>query len=138
MNNYAIFRIVMAKILMADDQENILKLAGAMLEDAGHTVVTALDGVSALEKAKADPPDLIVLDRNMPGMEGSEVLSSLKDIKALNRIPVIFLTAMDTEAEVFKGLKSGAVDYITKPFNMDYLKERIETALKKYPPVSRL
>lgn len=123
---------------MADDQENILKLAGAMLEEAGHSVITASDGLSALEMAKSDPPDLIVLDRNMPGMDGTAVLSSLKDIKSLNKVPVIFLTARDSESEVFEGLKGGATDYITKPFNMNDLKDRIDIVLKKYPPKPRL
>jgi len=124
----------MAKILLADDEENILKLAGSMLEEDGHTVVFAGNGFDALEKAKAELPDLIVLDRNMPGLDGLEVLSSLKDLKGLNRVPVIFLTARDTEREKFEGLKTGAVDYVTKPFNMNDLKERIDAALKKFPP----
>jgi DNA-binding response OmpR family regulator len=128
----------MAVILIVDDEENILSLAGSMLEDEGHKVVFASSGASALEKAKTDPPDLIVLDRNMPGMDGIEVLSSLKDIQGLDRVPVIFLTARDLESEIFEGLKGGAIDYITKPFNMNDLKERIGGALNKFPPKSRL
>ncbi|MCX5749893.1 MAG: response regulator [Candidatus Saganbacteria bacterium] len=124
----------MAKILMVDDEVNILKIAGTMLERSGHTVILAASGEEALEKAKADPPDLILLDRSMPGMGGTEVLSSLRDQKALNKIPVIFLTAQDSESEMIEGLRGGAVDYITKPFNMDDLRDRVEFVLKKYTP----
>ena len=119
------------KIVMADDEANILNIAGGMLRDFGYEVITACDGQEAFEKALVEKPDLIILDRNMPRMDGIEACRKIRDTSDLKGIPVIFLTAREEEKEIFEGLREGANDYITKPFNLTELKERIEKILKK-------
>jgi two-component system alkaline phosphatase synthesis response regulator PhoP len=122
------------KILMADDEENILKLAGGALEELGYEVFTANNGAAAFEKALIEKPDLIILDRNMPVMEGTEVCRKLKDNEEMKNVPVIFLTARDEEKEMIEGLKLGACDYLTKPFSLAELKTRVENILAKEHP----
>lgn len=86
---------------------------------------TASNGLAALEKIKADPPDLVLLDILMPGMDGYEVCRRLKADKATRSIPVIFLTALDDADEEAKGLELGAVDYVTKPFRIPIVQARV-------------
>ena len=119
------------KILIADDEANILNLAGETLRQFGYEVITAGDGKSAIEKAISERPDLIVLDRNMPGMDGTEVCRKIRDNKFIGTTPIIFLTAQDSNKQILEGLAQGANDYITKPFNMSELTERVKSLLEK-------
>ncbi len=121
----------MAKILMADDEPSILNMAGGMLRDMGHEVITVSDGRSAYEKTMQEKPDLVILDRNMPVMGGIEACSKIRQSKEMYLVPVLFLTAQDTEKEILEGRTAGANDYIIKPFNMTELKERVTALLEK-------
>lgn len=105
------------KILAVDDERHIVRLVEVNLQRAGYDVVTAYDGREALEKVKAEKPDLIVLDVMMPLMDGFEVLSNLKKDPETKEIPVIMLTAKAQDADVFRGWQSGVDCYLTKPFN---------------------
>ena len=105
------------KILAVDDERHIVRLVEVNLQRAGYDVVTAYDGREALEKVKAESPDLIVLDVMMPYMDGFEVLKNLKADPVTAEIPVIMLTAKAQDADVFRGWQSGVDCYLTKPFN---------------------
>ena len=117
------------KILAVDDELDILELVEMSLTSDGYDVVTACDGPEALIKAKADPPDLILLDLMMPGMDGFEVIERLRQDSATSDIPVIMLTAKAQADDRVQGLSAGADDYITKPFDLRELTLRVEAAL---------
>ena len=121
----------MAKILVADDEIDILDLIGFTLQYSGHQVWRALDGESALEQARKVQPDLIVLDVRMPGLTGYEVCQELKRGEATQAIPVVFISAKGQEAEVGQGMGLGAEDYILKPFAPDQLVRRLEQILSQ-------
>jgi len=117
-----------ANILVVDDTEtNIDILVDAL--DKDYEVSVAMDGLGALEAVAANPPDLILLDIMMPGMDGYEVCQKLKSDSATIEIPVIFLTALTELESKTKGFKLGAVDYITKPFEILEVKARVNTHL---------
>jgi len=116
---------------MADDETNITSMAGAVLSDAGYEVITAKNGLEACEKALTEKPDLIILDRNMPVMDGIEACKKIRDTKGISGIPIVFLTGRDDDKEILEGLRSGAEDYITKPFNISEFKKRVEEILSK-------
>jgi two-component system alkaline phosphatase synthesis response regulator PhoP/two-component system response regulator VicR len=105
------------KILAVDDERHIVRLVQVNLERAGYQVVTAFDGKEALEKVKAENPDLVVLDVMMPYMDGFEVLQNLRKDPSTRELPVIMLTAKAQDADVFRGWQSGVDCYLTKPFN---------------------
>lgn len=107
----------MAKILVVDDEKHIVRLVQVNLERAGYEVITAVDGIQALEQTAKENPDLIVLDWMMPQLNGVETLKRLKMNPASKSIPVIMLTAKSGDEDVFKGWKNGADCYLTKPFN---------------------
>jgi signal transduction histidine kinase len=117
------------KILIVDDEPANIKVMGALLKD-DYKLVIATSGPEALECAQAEvPPDLILLDIIMPGMDGYEVCRRLKSDKKTRDIPVIFSTAMSGEEDEAKGLELGAVDYVTKPFSPAVVKARVKTHL---------
>ncbi len=105
------------RVLAVDDERHIVRLVQVNLERAGYDVITAYDGVEALEKVAEEPPDMIVLDVMMPRMDGFAVLAELKKNPKTADIPVIMLTAKAQDADVFKGWQSGVASYLTKPFN---------------------
>ena len=116
------------RVMVVDDTEaNIDILLETLADD--YKVVVATDGESALEDIKKSPPDLILLDIMMPGMDGYEVCQKLKNIEITRNIPVIFLTALKEEGDEARGLGLGAVDYITKPFNPEVVKARVKNHL---------
>ncbi|MBT3273057.1 MAG: response regulator, partial [Spirochaetales bacterium] len=116
-------------ILVVDDTEtNIDILANAL--DTEYDVSVAMDGESALDIAHSAPPDLILLDIMMPGMDGFEVCERLKESADTAEIPVLFLTAMTEMQNKTKGFEIGAVDYITKPFEIREVEARVRTHLK--------
>ena len=106
----------MPKILVCDDEKNILRLIQVNLERAGYQVVTASDGKEALHMVASERPDLIVLDIMMSYMDGFEVLQNLRRNASTRDIPVIMLTAKSQDADVFRGWQSGVDCYLTKPF----------------------
>jgi PleD family two-component response regulator len=117
-------------ILIVDDSPEIIALISALLKDH-YTVTVATNGKDALRIAFSHhPPDLILLDIMMPGMDGYEVCSHLKSDSQTSYIPVIFLTAKSDVADEEKGFELGAVDYITKPISPPILLARIRTHLR--------
>lgn len=118
------------KIVIVDDEPDVLKVLDKRLYNAGYLTYTADNGVRALDLIKGVRPDLIILDMMMPGIDGIEVKKKLNDDKLAASIPVIFLTARDMMADKVAGLKLGAADYITKPFEIDELLARVNFVLK--------
>ncbi len=121
------------KILTVDDEKDILNVLEYNLGNAGFKVVTADDGAKALEIAKKEAPDLIILDIMLPGMEGTEVLKMIKKDEFTEKIPVIMLTARGEEIDRVLGFELGADDYIVKPFSPKELLLRVNALLKRRP-----
>lgn len=114
-------------VLVVDDTPHNLQVLGSALYDNGYNVIIATSGAGALQSLKSSIPDLILLDIQMPVMDGFEVCARIKESSATKDIPVIFLTAVTETSYILKGFKSGAVDYITKPFNTAELTARVAT-----------
>lgn len=121
-------------IMVVDDQPANLKLLEEMLKQQGYGVRSFPRGRLALAAAAHCPPDLILLDINMPEINGFEVCQRLKSDPVLARIPVIFLSALNETEDKIKAFRAGGVDYVTKPFQFDEVQSRVDTHLK----VSRL
>lgn len=119
------------KILVVDDEEDILNLLEFNLKKAGYECVKAKDGPEALELAVTSNPRLILLDIMLPNMEGTEVLKRLKSRETTSSIPIIMLTAKGEEIDKIVGFELGAEDYITKPFSPRELVLRIKAVLKR-------
>ncbi len=119
-----------ASILVVDDTPANLQVLAGMLKDRGYKVRPVPSGKLALLAADRDPPDLILLDINMPEMNGYEVCEHLKAADKLKRIPVIFISALTEPLDKVKAFAMGGVDYLTKPFQMEELHARVETHLK--------
>ncbi len=119
-----------AKILVVDDEENLRSLISFRLEAKGFTVQSATNGLEAIEKAKSDRPDLIVLDIMMPDLDGFGVLEILKGDGALSGIKVLLLSAKGAQEDVDKGMEAGANGYMAKPFRAENLIEEIEKILE--------
>ena len=113
----------MAKILAIDDEPELLEQVKVFLEQEGHTVETALDGPTGLQKVREFQPVLILLDIIMPGMDGFEVLKRLSWKSETSQIPVIMLTAKGETESVFKAQGLSATDYLVKPFTAESLLE---------------
>jgi putative two-component system response regulator len=121
---------VKANIMVVDDQPANLKLMESMLIRQGYAVRSFPRGRMALAAAIRQPPDLILLDIDMPEMNGLELCERLKSSERLASIPVIFLSAMSETADKIKAFRSGGFDYLTKPFDLEEAQARIETQLK--------
>lgn len=119
------------KILVVDDEEDILELIQYNLVREGYEVLGAESGEKALQIAKSEPVDLIVLDLMLPAMDGLEVAKRLKRDSKTDNIPIIMLTAKGEEADVVTGLELGADDYIPKPFSPRILIARIRAVLRR-------
>lgn len=122
------------RILVADDEPGIVDIARANLEGHGFAVVEAYDGEEALEKVRAERPDLVVLDILMPGLDGWAVLERIEADPELSGIPVIMLTARVSDEDVLRGLESGAVEYMTKPFYPEDLVAAVKINLHVFDP----
>ncbi|OPY57684.1 MAG: Alkaline phosphatase synthesis transcriptional regulatory protein PhoP [Pelotomaculum sp. PtaU1.Bin035] len=120
----------MLKILVVDDEKNILELVRFNLEREGYQVLTALNGVQGLELARTRAPDLIVLDIMLPEMNGLEVCRELRGDTLTKSIPIIMLSARVEELDRVLGLEMGADDYVTKPFSPRELVARIKARLR--------
>ncbi len=123
------------KILVVDDEAVLLETIAYNLEQAGYQVITAADGVSALEAAHREHPELIVLDIMLPGMDGLEVCRQLRREDDTATVPIIMLTAKGDEIDKVVGLEVGADDYVTKPFGRRELLARIRALLRRATPV---
>lgn len=118
----------MARILIVDDEIAIVDVLKTFLEDNGHKVFTAYDGEEAVEVAKQERPHIILLDIYLPKMDGIEVL---KEVRRFDEATgVIMITAFREEEVAKQALELGAFDYITKPFDFDYLERALETKLQ--------
>jgi diguanylate cyclase (GGDEF)-like protein len=118
------------RVLVIDDSEPTHKLIQARLRPEGLEVNCELDGERGIERAVSDPPDLILLDVDLPDLDGFEVCRQLKEHPATRDIPIIFLTGTTSTDSKVKGLDLGAVDYVTKPFDQVELRARVRAALR--------
>ncbi len=116
-------------ILVVDDVEDNLRLLERLLTQAGYDVRTANNGLVAIQFAEADPPDMVLLDIAMPGLDGYQVCQRFKDSPILSDIPVIFVSALDDMLDKEKAFSVGGVDYITKPIEAKDVLMRVETHL---------
>ena len=119
------------KILVVEDEPDIAALVAYQLTRNGFRVETALDGLEALKIVERGIPDLIILDRMLPGISGDEVLSSLKNEPETSKIPVLVLTAKKEQKQKITGLELGADDYLTKPFSPQELVLRVRAILRR-------
>jgi len=117
------------KVLVADDEPNILRSIKLVLEEEGYHVLTAGDGVETLKLAMDEPIDLIILDIKMPKISGQEVYRRLKEDKKIGELPVIILTAFGQEIPQTEGWELHGVDYVTKPFSPYAIVERVNKIL---------
>lgn len=123
------------KILVVDDEAILVETIAYNLEQAGYRVVTAADGGSALDAARSEIPDLIILDVMLPGMDGLEVCRQLRKESGTATTPIVMLTAKSDEIDKVVGLEVGADDYVTKPFGRRELLARVRALLRRseYP-----
>ncbi|MBI4317686.1 MAG: response regulator transcription factor [Chloroflexi bacterium] len=118
----------MAKILVVDDEATLVETIKYRLRREGFEVCVALDGLQALEVARREKPDVVLLDIMLPKMDGFEVCRTLRKVTA---VPILMLTARDDEVDKVVGLELGADDYVTKPFSMRELMARVRAMLRR-------
>ncbi len=118
-----------ARLLVVDDEPNILELLSVALRFSGFEVATAADGLQAVQVARTFRPDLVVLDVMLPGLDGFEVVRRLRGEGA--KVPVVFLTARDGTQDKVTGLTLGGDDYVTKPFSLEEVVARIRAVLRR-------
>ena len=121
----------MTRVLVVDDDPALLRALAINLRARHFDVETAVDGASALRRAASGPPDLVVLDLGLPDLDGVEVVAGLR---GWTTVPIIVLSARDTQSAKVDALDAGADDYMTKPFGMDELLARIRAALRRAAP----
>ncbi|MEM4268246.1 MAG: response regulator [Candidatus Woesearchaeota archaeon] len=119
------------KLLIVDDEPYVVDLAALSLLPGNYEVVKSYSGLDALEKVKKESPDLMILDLMMPGMDGFEVCKKIKENPLTQHIPIIMLTAKTEASDKMKGIKAGAEDYITKPFDPVELESRVNLVLRR-------
>jgi phosphate regulon transcriptional regulator PhoB len=124
--------MVQKKILVVDDEKDIVELISYNLEQEGFAVIKAYDGQMAWERVKTAKPDLVVLDLMIPGIHGLEVCKLIRRDAATETLPIIMLTAKSDQVDKILGLELGADDYVTKPFNVRELIARIRAVLRRY------
>lgn len=115
-------------VLVVDDEPRYVRLLRANLESVGFRVVAASDGTSAIQKAEAEDPDLVILDLMLPDIDGYEVCRSIREFST---VPIIMLTARREQADKVRGLDRGADDYLTKPFDAEELLARVRAQLRR-------
>lgn len=122
------------KILIADDEPDILEFLSYNLKKEGYEVITAEDGIQAVNKARQEKPDVIILDIMMPNMDGIGACETLRGMKEFQNTIIIFLTALGDEKSEVKGFDAGADDYIIKPIKPKILTSRIKALLRRQQP----
>jgi DNA-binding response OmpR family regulator len=121
-------------VLVVEDDDDLIKLITRVLEHDGFEVMTATDGQSGLAQASARPkPNLIISDIMMPDMDGLEMVRQIKQDPSTKPTPVIFLTAKDTPRDIVEGIRAGARHYMTKPFRVQDLLEKVRAILPHVP-----
>lgn len=124
-------KLVGMRILVAEDKQRMAHLLESALRSEGHAVLLAFDGVTALNLAKTEDLDLILLDIMLPGMDGFTVIQHLRDAGRMT--PTIMVTARDAMADIVRGLDLGADDYLTKPFALNVLLARVRAVARRAP-----
>jgi two-component system alkaline phosphatase synthesis response regulator PhoP len=119
------------RILVVDDDKEIVRIIRAYLEKSGYVVLTAFDGESALHITRSDRPDLVVLDLMLPDRDGWNITRVIRADEALAKTPIVMLTARVESGDKIMGLDSGADDYITKPFNPNEVVSRVRAVLRR-------
>ncbi|MGH7560724.1 MAG: response regulator transcription factor, partial [Gemmatimonadales bacterium] len=120
-----------AMVLLVDDEDQLRRVMKDLLERQGYTVVEARDGAQALDEVDRHAPDIVILDLNLPGVDGYSVLSQLRSRPSTRQLPIIVLTAKGDEDNEVRVLQLGADDFLTKPFRARALAARLETALSR-------
>jgi DNA-binding response OmpR family regulator len=124
-----------AKVLLIDDDALTRSLVRDVLERAGHEVHEAADGLAGLRKLRSTHAELVILDVLMPGLDGWETLARIREV---SEVPVLMLTAREAELERVRGLRSGADDYVVKPFGSQELAARVQALLRRAAPAQRV
>jgi DNA-binding response OmpR family regulator len=119
------------RILLVDDDPWILRMVSTVLEKRGYVIDTANDGAEALRRADQSPPDLVITDVMMPGMDGWAFVKNLRAQTRFSFVPVIFLTALSSDDDRIRGFRLGADDYLPKPFRFEELDLRVANTLRK-------
>ena len=122
------------RVLVVEDQEALQALLTYNLESAGYKVNVLGDGEDALADAKADPPDAMLLDWNLPGLSGLQICKAARKDRGLRQTPILMVTARDGEADMVQALEAGADDYITKPFSVVQLLARLKAVMRRAYP----
>ncbi|MBM3333928.1 response regulator [Candidatus Sumerlaeota bacterium] len=117
------------RILVADDEEDVKEIIARILETQGYAVVTAYDGLDAVEKIRSEKPDLVLLDIMMPVLDGYEVCKRIQQDEQTANIPVVFLSAAADQEAVTRGMNAGAKDYVVKPFEPKKLLEKVNKVI---------
>lgn len=125
------------KILVVEDEQPIRKLIDLNLRLENHEVITAADGLEALQQVEEDRPDLVILDIMLPGLDGWEVLKHMRQSPHLQDIPVVVLTALVQDADIIQGWQLGADEYITKPFSPVALVKTVQMVMNRTPEERR-
>jgi len=121
----------MARILVVDDEPDIIRVVVKIMEARGHQVATAKDGLEAIERVTADPPDVVVLDLNLPGLDGYEVCKRIKTDARTAHVPVVMMTAAYVSVDDARaGQHAGADEYVVKPFLREVLIHNVERLLR--------
>ena len=118
-------------ILVVDDEKSIMELLVFNLQKEGYNTIEAYDGITAVDKAINEKPDLILLDVMLPKLDGISVCKKIKYALNMSKIPILMISAKDTETDKIVGLEMGADDYITKPFLIREVMARIKANLRK-------
>jgi two-component system KDP operon response regulator KdpE len=121
----------MTRVLIVDDEPELLRALSINLRARHYDVVLAADGATALRKASSTPPDLVILDLGLPDMDGTDVIAGLR---GWSKVPIVVLSAREEQADKVDALDAGADDYLTKPFGMDELLARVRAALRRAKP----
>src|SRR5437016_682485 len=124
------------KVLVVEDEIDLVKLLKYNLEKEGFRVNAATDGSIALAEARRDPPDLVILDLMLPGLDGLEVCRQLRRVERFARTPVLILSARNEEADRIVGLEIGADDYVTKPFSTREVIARVRALFRRNEPAA--
>ncbi|PPK63069.1 response regulator transcription factor [Actinokineospora auranticolor] len=122
----------MARILIAEDDDDLRELITFKIEQAGHTTTPVGTGPEVLDQVAADRPDLLLLDVTLPGMDGLRVCATLRERHPTPHLPIILLTGMTKQSDIDAGLTSGADDYVCKPFKPADLLDRIHALLPSH------
>ncbi len=129
--NFHIMKKRNTKILLVDDEPDILEIVGYNLSQEGYQIITASNGKEAITKAKSEIPDLIIMDVMMPVMDGMEACENIRKIPELNHVIVTFLTARSEDYSQVAGFDAGADDYITKPIKPKLLVSKVKALLRR-------